>query len=453
MITNQAGGKAEKPVTQLVIVSIFIAICAYAIRLLFNVVLSRHLGKVLYGDFSLGRMLMVLVGTLTLLGTATSSKKFFAKYLVSEVDRDASSRFVTWNLRLMVVSFCFLFALLAGLAIVLVVLHLFDVKRLETYHLAFYMLWLAPIFALIVLLGSYLRCNKNIYWSNFLMGAGFYFFGLIVFVPAIYFLEMSLDVGHLFLFVLGILLLLLLLEVFLSSHYLSSVLFSAVKNLIKPSALTTDEDKKSWRTLSLTLVLNQIIFSTLCVLDIILVELFSGKEGHVGEYAACTTIWGLQFLLTTQVFSTFSFRISSLMSNVKDKKILQGLISSAQMINLVMTVALFVVICVFAKPILLLFGPHFDAASIALMILAAAGLVNGVIGPCASLMAYAGSEKTIILLSLIQFCLMIGLGVPLTIYFGIIGTASAALCSIAFKSVCMQIIVKKRLGFKMWFVI
>jgi O-antigen/teichoic acid export membrane protein len=444
----------ENSILKLAIVSLLIAVGAYALKFIFNVVLSRHLGKTLYGDFSLGRMMMSLVGVLVLLGTATSSKKFFSKCLAMDDDHhEASSSFVTWNLRLMLLSFCFLLALLLILTVVTMLLHLFEIKRFETYHLAFYMLWLAPILGLTILLTSYLRCNKNLYWSNVLGGAGFYFIGLLLFIPAIYFLEISMDFSHLFLFVFGILVILLFLDVFLANHYMPSILFNGAKNIYNEFGEASHNDKKHWRMVSFTLVLNQVIFSTVCMIDIVMVELFANSEAKVGEYAACLTVWGLQFLLTNQVFSTFSYRISSLIDGEENKKILQRLISSGQTLNLTISAVVFIVICVFAKPILSTFGAHFETASLPLIILAVGGLISALIGPCASLLAYAGSEKSMLLISLFQFIILLALGVPFTIYFGIVGTASAGTASILFKSIVMQRMVKKRLGLRMWFVI
>ena len=54
----------------------FLGLLSYVIKFVLNAFLIHQLGEVLYGDFSLGFKMLLLVGGVLLMGTAVTSKRF-----------------------------------------------------------------------------------------------------------------------------------------------------------------------------------------------------------------------------------------------------------------------------------------------------------------------------------------------------------------------------------------
>jgi hypothetical protein len=75
--------------------------------------------------------------------------------------------------------------------IFLMIFHLFNLKSVDSYHLALYLLFAAPFGAVTLLFACYLQCDNNVYWYSFLTTGARSVLLTSFFLAAIYFTEMS----------------------------------------------------------------------------------------------------------------------------------------------------------------------------------------------------------------------------------------------------------------------
>src|SRR3990167_8324200 len=123
-----------------------IGLFAYLLKVAFYAIAAHFLTKGLYADFVIGVKILWFAATVLLMGRAFAAKRFLSYYLGSE-DVTNSQHYIIWcNRFLSGISTLFLGLLLLCLLLA-VIFHLFDWYSLANYHLAIYMLWVAPLTA------------------------------------------------------------------------------------------------------------------------------------------------------------------------------------------------------------------------------------------------------------------------------------------------------------------
>ena len=418
----------------------------FLFRLLFNVFLARHLSSELYGDFSVALSIFNIISAYMLFGTATSSLRFFSGYLKKN-QAEVASKYVTWNLRIVLISSFVFLILLALFSIVVLGLHLFHIHDIREYHLIVYFLWLAPIGALSLLLTTYLLCDRNIYLGTFFGSAGFYFFGFLLLIPAIYFFNVRLHSEGLWLLMLCIMIVAVVVQ--------SLILFFRMSDLIKTSVSNifsrTHSDKifeKEWWRVSIKLIFNQLIFLIVTALDLILLEIIDPSKKVVGCYAAAITVAGIIWITQQSIFQFISPQISSLIESDDGKDKLQALINKSEMINIVLNVILIGFIVIFTVPILNFFGPEYIVSKIPLWILLGAAFIAVLSTPAPKLLAYSGNETCLLYISVYQVITMLILGSVLIYFYGAIGAALATMATWLVRTIFSIYFVRTKLNIK-----
>jgi len=107
---------------------------------------------------------------------------------------------------------------------------------------------------------------------------------------------------------------------------------------------------------------------------------------------------------------------------------LQGLYQVTARWSLALTAPLFILMAVWGRDILSLFGPTFALGASCLVLLAMAQLVNASTGATGSLILMSGRPRLIMMNSIVMGVLLIGLNLALVPRFGILGAAGAASC-------------------------
>ena len=79
---------------------LLISVVGYIATYLFNCFLTRHMLPNNYGAISAAISLLTILGTLSLIGTDTTSKKYLAKYLFNN-KTSHTNHFLHWSLRLL----------------------------------------------------------------------------------------------------------------------------------------------------------------------------------------------------------------------------------------------------------------------------------------------------------------------------------------------------------------
>jgi O-antigen/teichoic acid export membrane protein len=432
--------KQEKSAHKFFLISIYlvvIALICYVGKFLLNVFLARHLSPGLYGDFSIGWRTFGLLAILLLLGTGTASKRFLPTLLKDK--KQVAEAYVSWNFRF-VVRACLAFIIfLAIFSLTLVLLHLYNVKSIDSYHLAIYMLFLAPLGAFAALLASYLQCNQNNYWSSFLASGGRYFVLVGLLLTSIYFLELSFDKFSLWILVLLTFVVLSLLEMIMVLVKLPVKLRFQLSRFRKDQS----QERELWSRTSFRLMTSQAIFLVMSVTDLYLVELLVKNETAVDKYAAVLTVCGVLWLLSLNIYRFIAARVSTAMESGQFAR-LRKMIWQASLVNLFVCGGVVAIIIIFRATILSSFSAHYvtTQTELTMIILALGCFLGSFSKPAIFLLAYAGGEKQLINLSIIEFASLLILGVPLTLWLGIVGTAIATAGSILIKS--LQVLIASR---------
>lgn len=107
-----------------------------------------------------------------------------------------------------------------------------------------------------------------------------------------------------------------------------------------------------------------------------------------------------------------------------------------------------IVIIIFGRSVLNLFGAEYLAAYPILVICVIASLVGGLTMPAAYLLLYSSNINTLIRIDIIQFFITLLLGIILTFLYNIIGIMCAWLMSQIIVSILLVYYTKTRTGIK-----
>ena len=430
--------QSYKSVVTLILVSILIYMINYGL----NIFLARILDKGLYGDFVIATKTFVLVASLLMLGTGASAKRFLSKYLRMSKEQQAA-HYISWTLRMILLSSSiFLIALLIFL-ILLITLHLFNIKALSSYHLAMYMLFIAPLGSLALLSANYLQCNNNVHWYNFLRTSAESILLIGLFIVVFYFFGFSINIKSIWIIV-------FFAFIFLIAFEASVLFFKLPKNVVWKTLQPKETfQKKKWYTTAFNLIIMQVVSLLAATTDLYIVEIFTRNEVEVDQYAAILTISGLLYVVYCSVYKFISPRVSYCLAS-NQKNVLQKYINDANVINVLVVSLTFILLAWFGQPLMNQFGEHYATPHtyIALLITLSAYYIGSYNRPSILLISYSGQEKFLLIISFIQFALLIILGIPLTQQYDILGAALSLAISNAFRMIACVIIVNRRLKIK-----
>lgn len=424
---------------------IFIPFVTYLAKYLFNMLLAQSMSIENFGDFSIALKTFNLFSALILLGTATSAKRFLAEYLRAH-DQATSLHYVHWNLRLISRFSIFFIVLLAILCLGMIFLHFFNLKDIATYHITFYLLFLAPLGALSLLLSSYLQCNGNSIWSNIFSQSGQYIFYAFVLWLAVYFYHPELTNKTLWLLSLSVFSTLTLAEIVIIALYFPKGFLKAACAF---RGFSINHILPEWQKSAHRLIANQMLFLVLCTMDLYAVKFCTSNKADVGHYAAVLTISGLLYLLSISVYSPMSSSVSHLLG-VKDYESLQKIVNKDSRVNFYVTTCAMLGIVLFGNPLLGLFGPNFATPTdyTALIILSVGYYLGSFTRAATQLLAYSGNELCLVYGSLLELGCITITAVVFTLLYGIIGAAIASSITILLKSFGYITVARQRTSIK-----
>ncbi len=417
-----------------------IAFLGFGCKYYLNVELAKHLSKEVYGDFSVSLKSFILFSSLILVGTGTSAKRFLAKYIEMNV-KDSIRDYIKWNIGLISKTSSFFLSLLLGIFVFILGAHIMNIKQIDTYHMAVYVLFFAPIGAVVSLLASFLQSNKNSYLAQLLMTVlPPVFVGVALFV--VVYSQIIMNNFVLTFMIASAFSIIALLEVFLiykKMPYIFGMFFSKSKKI---------NVETQWNNTAYRLILNQILFNVVVCLDLYILELFGHSEFIVGEYVAICTIAGVIFIIQGAIGAFLVPLVGAYYD--KDKTKLQKAVTSSTYSNFFINLLVFLVILYFIEPLLKNFGASYynPSTKLAFITLGSGYLMAAMSRASTSLIAYSGNEKYLISIAALELVMLTVLGVILTIYFDIIGIAIATCISISAKSLAMMWIAKVKLGYK-----
>lgn len=214
----------------------------------------------------------------------------------------------------------------------------------------------------------------------------------------------------------------------------------------KTENIQPEYDRKLWFSVSFTIFIISAITLVLKRVDVLFISFYLGHT-RAGIYAVASMISGFVSFGLTVVDYVFAPRISELFESNQLEK-LQKMIAHTSRIILIITFPIVLVMVVFGKFILQIFGTAFVASYLPLIILIAGQLVNAWTGMVAAMMTMTGNQKIFLMVYVFAGVLDIGLNFILVPSMGMIGAAIASSVSLAALNLVMYFIVKKKLRIK-----
>jgi len=436
----------EKPRVSAATLSLLLfalALATFSLSYGFNLIFARNLTPDDYGSLVFALRVLGLVAAFSLLGTATSSTRFLAKYLQYN-RRDSIEGFLRWNTRIVIWPFLLSVAVGVVACVTMFCLDYFDSRSIDSYHLSVYMLWIAPLFAVSLLLGAYLLCANRPVVSMLLsqllpLGLQVAMFSVLLFV---------LYADPTKLLIVGVLAASALAVAILELACLragTSIQLKSLWPFRKRKALPKEPE---WFRASLWLIFGQSFFLFTTLVDVTLLELAPGREKELGYYGAVLTIVGVLYLVPQATLKPLAGKISSLLETPETRRELQGELSRATGTNALLAAVLVGGIVGFSKDLLASFGPGYTVAQPTLFIVVAAAFLTVLGRVPIAVITRSDMEKRFLVVAASDLAVLIVAGAFLVGPFGMLGVAVALLSSSVVRIAVAVFSVRKRYGLK-----
>lgn len=422
---------------------LLLAVFGYIMKYTMNIVLSRHLSTVSYGDFSIALKILALTSALALLGTNSSTVRFISSYLKEKKTLRLKS-FIEWNVKL--IRYSFFVCILIGVVSVGIMhlLHWWQWKHIATYHLSIYMLWVTPVASTFILLGSYLLCAQHYVLKAFLENSK-PILTILLFFLLIFIMEMPVND-----FTLG-LILLLSYVIFIVIELIFIVFKIPIVGKFFLDALSLKNDAtltQDWFQVSCRLAFNGVLCAFIFSSDLILIQLLDPVRENVSLYAVALTIASCLFVIPQNIYTFIKAQVSSLVTTVEGKKDLEQSIKYLNRISYSITLVLASSLIIFAQQLLAHFGTFYQQAEQALIILTVGFSIGSTCQPATAVMAYSGNETFLLKITITELILMIVLTILATYIWGYIGAAYATSITIIIKALLFHTSSYRQVGVK-----
>jgi O-antigen/teichoic acid export membrane protein len=203
-------------------------------------------------------------------------------------------------------------------------------------------------------------------------------------------------------------------------------------------------DVRGWLAVSLPILLVESFYLLLSYTDVLVLQQFRSSE-EVGIYFAVVKTLALVSFIHYAMSATTAHRFAEY-NALGDKDRLSAYVAHAINWTFWPSLAATIALLAFGKPLLWLFGPQF-VGGYDIMFVAAIGLVvRAAIGPVERLLNMLGHQHICALAYALAFAMNVALCVALVPRFGGHGAAAATSLSLAFETVLLFWIVRRRLG-------
>jgi len=203
-------------------------------------------------------------------------------------------------------------------------------------------------------------------------------------------------------------------------------------------------DIRGWLAVSLPILLVEGFYLLLSYTDVLVLQQFRSSE-EVGIYFAVVKTLALVSFIHYAMSATTAHRFAEFNAQ-GDKERLSAYVAHAIQWTFWPSLAATLVLLAFGKPLLWLFGPQF-VVGYDIMFIAAIGLVvRAAIGPVERLLNMLGHQHICALAYALAFVMNVALCVALVPRWGGHGAAAATSISLAFETVLLFVIVRRRLG-------
>lgn len=320
-------------------------------------------------------------------------------------------------------------------------LHVWHIKEIRSYHMAVYMLWVAPVAALFTLFTNYLICANQTILSTTLRNVRVVLY-ILLFIGFIQYFNIELRAYTISLILLLSFLLLFVVECLLI-YYKAPVLFKGMRDafLLKRGI----QPGNHWLKFSSRMAVNNLVFILICAIDLFLVEFICPDASAVGLYSAALVIASFVLVIPQNLYTSFKTEISHYATSVHGRKILEHDVKRINRLSFTVSFVLGLGIIIFSKTLLSYFGPLYFEADVALKILTLGFMATTFSQPASLFIVYSGNESMALQVSIVELAIILVAGIILTYFFGIVGTAMATSLSILIKTIYFHVQVYAKL--------
>lgn len=420
------------------------AILGYFIKIGFNIALARTIKPSQYGDFIVSLQLLNTLAVIALLGSKTSLSKFVSVYLENK-DIIFLKRYAWWNLKVLMIT---ILSIVAILLLINAGVYLgWSLSLFSRNPILIKVLWLLPLMQVNLLITSVLLANKSYLTQSILTLFGLQTLLLCYLLGFISMRNHVIRNDDLF----WILLLALISSIFISALVTWFLVQKKLNTAKKTEHLMKDTNEQDWWVFSLKATAGDGVIYLFAICDLLIIDIFLSPE-MAGYYAAIISIIGFIWLVQSEMSRYLFANISGLV-NHRSFSSLQDLISKSLFVNMITVTVLGITILFFAKPLLGIFGEDYTAHLSTLSVLVFTAWLGVLYTPLNNILLMSGYETTVLIVKSIAVFLLIIMTIPLTIYYGILGTAVGTLISAIGLTITYYIACKKALPVKVfhWF--
>jgi O-antigen/teichoic acid export membrane protein len=203
-------------------------------------------------------------------------------------------------------------------------------------------------------------------------------------------------------------------------------------------------DFRGWLAVSLPILLVESFYLLLSYTDVLVLQQFRSSE-EVGVYFAVVKTLALVSFIHYAMAATTAHRFAEYHAT-GDKARLSAYVAHAIKWTFWPSLAATIVLLAMGKPLLWLFGPQFVVGYDIMFIAAIGLLVRSAIGPVERLLNMLGHQMICALAYALSFVMNVALCIALVPRFGGHGAAAATSIALAFETVLLFWIVRRRLG-------
>jgi O-antigen/teichoic acid export membrane protein len=411
------------------VIAFAIRIVSAAIAFISQVFLARWMGSFEYGIFVLVWVTMVIAGNVSCLGFHTSVIRFIPEY--REKGMLAELRGILIASRLFVLLASTAIAALGALAVVLLAPHI------ESYYVVPFVLGFIclPMIALSDLLQGLSRANS---WAVFALSPTYLVRPVLILVL----MAAALVAGY---------------RPDAETALVVAIVATYATTIWQFAGVTGRIDRKmpvgprkvhfrEWFAVSLPIFLVESFFFLLTNADVLMVGFFMQPD-DVAIYFATVKTLALVHFVYFAVKAGVAQRYAAYTHGDRGK--LAAFARDTVAWTFWPSLAMAAVVLLLGEPMLMLFGPGFDAGYPLLFLLVIGVVARSAVGPAESLLTMTGNQNVCAFVYAVTLALNIALSVMLIPAFGLWGAAIATTASMAFEAVALSFTVWKRLGIVM----
>lgn len=429
------------------VLSTLFVFTGYILTFIMNILISRHTSVARFGDFSIALRVLGVVCILIVMGTDNAAKRFLSKYVQSG-DEVKAQQYIRWNLKFLSRSFIICLTLALLMLTLMVAFHFLGIHALDNHHLGVYVLFVTPLFALIMLLSAFMASYGAYVIASIYDKVFYALIAVLYLLIFIFLIDNTLDTTQIFWFLMLVSCLVLFTQIVMVLCRLPALYQSVIIAAKSMKNNMQEVFPSEWMKSAVWMFSGSFVIAIAGMTDLLILEFIHVSEEVVGHFAAASNIALLLVLVSTGTSYVLSARVSTLKGKDQSKstdtsKALQKESNLVTWLNLSIGSIFFGVLIIFGHQLLNLYGPSYSDVYLQLIWIALAYYVATVFGAANTVLLFSGNEHITFYIDFSEYICRLVLGVILTIMYGLNGLVAATVVCIIAKFLVMGYFVRR----------